>query len=108
MSRTYAAKLAELLEKPCAALDDLLFDWPVKHRVKGVYQLCPALAIQQMVLDGDTSDSDIAHERDSLRMKKPIRNKLKREVMRLGRQFLDTMRYLRKRIFCVQQCVPFD
>jgi glycosyl transferase family 25 len=85
LSQAGAAKLLELTEAPDRAADDLLFSVGLEAAANlRVLQLVPALCVQDFVLSGSTTESDIAGDRSGLRQKRrlPWHRKLVREVKR--------------------------
>lgn len=78
-------------------IDELIFDASLREHLEPIYQMTPALCIQEVILRGANSEllllgsliTDRKNENE--KMKKPLAYKLKREVSRLALQVKKAM-----------------
>jgi glycosyl transferase family 25 len=103
-----AKKMTDLLEMPDQAADNLMFVRAVKSGELGeIFQMTPALCIQEFVCFETHSDSDIEPERENLRSnvrKRPVFQRILREVKRPFNRVSEKTRYLSE----VHRVVPFE
>lgn len=106
VSQQGAVKLLELSERPDRALDDLMFESTLHKRdLIDVQQLEPALCAQDFIVSPRPTPSDIATDRQDLRVRVKPKGMAKvwREITRPAKQLARTLRRIPQK----RMTIPF-
>ena len=93
-----ALKLSKILSKPDQAADDLIFKKTIEKKLMDVWQINPALCVQEFAVMDEFSQSDIVSGRENIRSTYRVKPKglakLKRELRRPFLQIFEMRRHL--------------
>lgn len=109
ISQQGARKLVKLLSGSMLAVDDLMFDRALHDKGFGeVWQLVPAICMQEFIATGSNADSDIENSRAWARAHVRKRPKVLQRVIREFRRPLLQLMEIKRRIAQRRMIVPME